>query len=71
MALVCLRPAHRCRSELHRQPVDQSRQLACPAGLLDQAVLRGVQFLCPLRLEGESVEAELRIERGRLVGEQA
>ena len=38
-----LRPPHALRAQLHRQPVDQPRELALARGLLDQALLRRAQ----------------------------
>ena len=71
MALVPLRPAHRARAELDRQPVDQPRQLPVAGRLLDQAFLRGAEILGPGGLEREGVEAELGVERSRFIREQA
>ena len=58
-----LRTPYRTRTELDRQPVDQARQIAFSARLLDQAVLRGAQAFRPLGLQRERVEPEFRIER--------
>ena len=70
MALVRLRPAHALGPELDRQPIDQPRQLAFARRLLDQAVLRRAEFFRPLRRQREGIEAELGVERRRLVGKQ-
>ena len=61
MALDRLRLANRARSELDRQPVDESRQVSCPAGLLDKALLSCPEAFGPFGDEGESVETETRI----------
>jgi len=71
MALPLDRPPHPIRPKLDAQPVDQASDVACPARLFDQAFLCRTQSFGPLRLERESIETELRIERGCLVGEQA
>jgi hypothetical protein len=71
VALLRPRPPHARRPELHRQPVDQPRHLACPRRLLDQALLRGVEAFGPVGGQREGVEPEFRIERGGLVGEQS
>src|SRR6185503_2003722 len=61
VALLRLRLAYRPRSELHRQPVDQSRDVSLARWLLDQAILRGAQIFGPVRLQRERIEAELRV----------
>ena len=71
MAFLRLRPAHALRAELDRQPVDQPRHFAFARRLLDQAVLRGAEIFGPVGGQRESIEAELGVERRRLVGQQA
>jgi hypothetical protein len=71
VAFLLPRPAHALWTQLYRQPVNQPRQLALAARLLDQAFLRRAKILGPVRLQRKSIKAELRIERGGLVGEQA
>ena len=70
MAFPRLRPPHRARAQLDRQPVDQPRQLACPRRLLDQALLPRAQILGPAGGQGKGVEPKFRVERRSLVGEQ-
>src|SRR3954451_16128389 len=71
MAFVGLWAAHRAGTELHRQSVDQPRNLALAIGFIDQALLRRAQVLAPFCGERESIETELRVERRGLVAEQA
>src|SRR6185312_5615084 len=71
MTLERLRSTDAFRTELHRQAVDQPSQLPLAGRLLDQALLRGAERFGPIGSERECVETELRVERCRLVGEQA
>ena len=61
MAFFSLRPPHRARSKLDRQPVDQPRDVALARWLLDQAVLRRAERLAPVRLTA-------RRHRNRIAG---
>ena len=53
------------------QPIDQPRHLRFPPGLADQRLLTGIERFPPACLERKGVEAEFRVERRRMVGEQA
>jgi len=71
MAFVPLRAPNRVRPQLHRQPVDQPRQLPFARRLLDQAFLSCAEILGPIRLQRKGIESEFRIQGRGLVREQA
>ena len=70
MALLGLRPPHALGPSLTVSRSTSRATSRSPRRLLDQALLRRAEILGPIGGQREGVEAELRIERRSLVGEQ-
>ena len=71
MTFERLRLPHCPLPKLHRQPIDEPRQLLLAGLILDETFLRRAQVFGPIRFKDESVETELRIERGSLLAQKS